>query len=507
MVQTNVNSKVILTEKVRKSQEKKRLPKNPSTVVIFERKKENNPVNNVRIKTQVLVAPYFSKCVVHIIYYTQYYPNYQKTHTKIEIGWYRMVKLFLDSVTATKGVNPAQNNPYSLLTWNFIQSIGKNIGPNSYKSVLVQYVTLSTLATLLLAITMTTINSMRKNTGIFVKHGKNGKSDGKSDTKGTTSNKSNRHGNGKSHDIAIYQQIHTLEMVTIEARLVAVTKIVTHFTLMMLLTPKATKNKLHDVAMTNKLGKRPTPAPAVQTVPTHTWSSLSWSVAQLKGWGELVNAELQTQSQSRDIRPSGFPPGPPEPQVLDLDVGDLVGRVGDLEGEQVSDLEGDSDLGFPPPDPLPDPLPDPEGSWDLEGRHRTESGAQIARTESGAENLKKMKQTGKSPQITINYNSNNFTHYKLPQFNKSSRKTIKKIKANLSRVILAEYLTQESVFLLQNLREIAQVQVVSTIKVKERKDRPPKPAINTIPPYYYQIRFLGIRVAPGGTRQKDQKDD
>ena len=290
-MQTNVNPKVILTKKVKKSQKKKKLPKNPSTTTNFERKKEDNPVNNVRIKTQILVAPYFSKCVVYIIYYTHYYN--QKTHTKIEIGWYRMVKLSLDSVTATKGVDPAQNNPYSLLTRSFIRSIGKNIGPNSYKSVLVQYVTLSTLATLSLAITitMTIINLMRKNTGIFAKHGKNGKSG----IKGAIGNKSNKHGNGNSHDIAIYHQIHTLGIVLIEAKLVVVTKIVTHFTSIMSLTP----NKLHDAAMANKLGKRLTPAPVVQTVPTRMWSSLSRLAAWLKGRGEQIKApDLQLQTHS-----------------------------------------------------------------------------------------------------------------------------------------------------------------------------------------------------------------
>ena len=76
--------------------------------------------------------------------------------------------------------------------------------------------------------------------------------------------------------------------------------------------------------LANNLRERPTPTPAVRTVPIHTWSSPSWSAVWLKGWGELVNAELQTLEL-------------PEPWVLDLDVGGLVGRVGDLEGEQVKD--------------------------------------------------------------------------------------------------------------------------------------------------------------------------
>ena len=494
MVQTNVNPKVILTKKVKKSQKKKKLPKNPSTITNFERKKEDNPVNNVRIKTQILVAPYFSKCVVYIIYYTHYYN--QKTHTKIEIGWYRMAKLFLDSVTATKGVDPAQNNPYSLLTRSFIRSIGKNIGPNSYKSVLVQYVTLSTLATLPLAITitMTIIDSMRKNTGIFAKHGKNGKSG----IKGAIGNKSNKHGNGNSHDIAIYHQIYTLEIVLIEAKLVVVTKIVTHFTSMMLLTPKVTKNKLHDVVMANKLGKRLTPAPAVQTVPTRMWSSLSRSAMWLKGRGEQVKAPDPQLHSSR--QPWDRPPGPPELRVLDLDAGDLAGRVGDLEGEQVSDLRfpdlelGGLEVGDP-------------GRQELEVR--TESEARPGKTESEADRdpeadiqlkKKKMRQMGKSPdKIT-----NKLNQLKQPSITPNRITTA--TKPILPLPLPTKYLTQEWVFLPWRFGEGAPNQVESAIKVKEREDRPLKFITQITPSLPLMVcsvsRHMGYSIWPRLKRPK-----
>ena len=501
MVQTNKNSKVILAKKVKKTQKTEKLPKNPFTKVNVERNKENNPVNNVRIKTQVLVAPYFTKCIVHIIHYTHY--NIRITHTKIEIGWYKKAKLVPDSIIAAKGANQAQNKPYSPPTRSLTRSIGKNIGPNSYKSVLAQYIILSTLATLLLTI----ITDLKINTGIFVNHGKSGKN-GKNNVR---SNKGNKQGNGNSHDIAIYQQIHTLEAIKTdtEAVLVTITRIVTHFTLILVLTPKI------NVVMSsgsNKLGERPipAPAPAVLTVPTYTWSSLSWSVAWLKGWGEQVNAELQIW----DTRLPGPPPlprplpGPPEPRVLHLDVGDLVGRVGDLEGEQVSDLEFPDPLPDPLPDPpldpLPDPPPDPEGSWDLEGRW-TESEAQTARTESGAENLKKTKQMGKSQKI-INYN--NFMQYMLPQFYKSLCNLMEKTKANLSQILPVKYLAQEGVFLPQDLGEVTQNQVISAERVVKRKDRSIKlitstPLTPTPQPSIHSVsRHKGCSTRPKTKRPK-----
>ena len=235
--------------------------------------------------------------------------------------------------------------------------------------------------------------------------------------------------------------------------------------------------------------------------PWPPWTS--WpSIRAIRG-----QTQLQTQTQRQQ---SWGPPGPPEPLVLDLDIGGLVGHVGDLKGEQVSDL------GFPLPDP--EGSRDPEGRWDPKTRRlgrteseardgKTESGARIARTESRAEtnlNLKKMKQMGKSPTISTNYN--NFIHYMLPQFNKFLSKSLEKIKANLSQILPEMYLTPENVFLLRKLGEVTQNQVISAEKVGKRKDRPLKLTISTTPtppPLLYSVsRHKGCDIRPKIKRPK-----
>ena len=143
------------------------------------------------------------------------------------------------------------------------------------------------------------------------------------------------------------------------------------------------KNKLHDLA-TNKLHERPIsvyPVLAVRTAPTYTWSALSWTAVWLVGRGELVKVSFQTQITQAW--------GPPEPQVLNLDVGDFVGRVGDLGGRksgqssrQLMEMEGSQ-------------MMDGRWKWDA----RTESGAQTGRTESGAELKEVRKTTLKTPRI------------------------------------------------------------------------------------------------------------
>ena len=88
------------------------------------------------------------------------------------------------------------------------------------------------------------------------------------------------------------------------------------------------KNKLHDLVK-NKQHERLIsvyPVPAVRTAPTYTWSTSSWSAVWLVGWGELVKAHFQTQVTQAW--------GPPDLRVLDLDVVDLVGRVGGLGGRK-----------------------------------------------------------------------------------------------------------------------------------------------------------------------------
>ena len=77
-------------------------------------------------------------------------------------------------------------------------------------------------------------------------------------------------------------------------------------------------------------------------------------------------------------------PGPPEAQVPDLDVGGLVGRVGDLEGEQV---RGGPKIG--PSSGSPEVKETESGAQTigrLESGRRMESGAVTEMTESEAEN-------------------------------------------------------------------------------------------------------------------------
>ena len=97
--------------------------------------------------------------------------------------------------------------------------------------------------------------------------------------------------------------------------------------------------------------------------------------------------DFQTPGDTRSLVP-----GPPEAQVPDLDVGDLVGRVGGLEGEQVrgGPKVGPS-LGSPE-------VKGTESGAQATGRsesdRRMESGAVTVMTESEAENeLKEVSKT------------------------------------------------------------------------------------------------------------------
>ena len=164
------------------------------------------------------------------------------------------------------------------------------------------------------------------------------------------------------------------------------------------------KNKLHDHKMTNKLRERPmssSSTPAVRTVPSLTWSSSSWTAAWVRGWGEEVMDDFQTPGDTRSLVP-----GPPEAQVPDLDVGDLVGRVGGLEGEQVrgGPKVGPS-LGSPE-------VKGTESGAQATGRsesdRRMESGAVTVMTESEAENeLKEVSKT-RLKQLDLFLNTQSF---------------------------------------------------------------------------------------------------
>ena len=167
-----------------------------------------------------------------------------------------------------------------------------------------------------------------------------------------------------------------------------------------------------------------------------------------------------------------FSPGPPEGQVLDLDVGDLAGRVGDLEGEQVSDLRfPDLELGGLEVGGLE--VGSPEGRQESEVK--TESEARSGKTESEADRnpeasirlkKKKMKQMGKSPaKLTNKLNQ-------LKQLNIIPNRITTVIKPILPLTLPKKYLTQEWVFLPWRFGEVAPNQVESAIKVKKREDRP-----------------------------------
>ena len=131
------------------------------------------------------------------------------------------------------------------------------------------------------------------------------------------------------------------------------------------------KNKLADLKLTNKLRERPIigyPVLAVRTAPTHTWSSSSRTAVWLIGQGEQVRADVQTSGVQAW--------GPPELRVPDLVIGDTVGLVGDLEGEEVrAKLRTSEGVDSQKANQVVGEL----------GNARTESGAQIGVTESGAQ--------------------------------------------------------------------------------------------------------------------------
>ena len=429
---------------------------------------ESNPMINARIKTtKILFAPYFTNCVVYYIHYV--HKNQLITQTKIERGLSRREKLFPDSAMAVERGSLAWNKPFAPRVQRFNQSPSKVVGPNSYLSVLVQYIILNTLANLLLAIITNLIDII---TGIFVNHDRS-ETNGIKGKKGKRGIKisGNKYKSGIIHGNAIYRQIHITE-----AKLIETMRIVTNFTITFRITLAInkqhdyTKNKLHDYKK-NKLHElvmlavRPTLT--VQTVPTYTWLSLCRLVVWLKGQGDQVRV-LQIP------RPQVFSPGPPEGQVLDLDVGDLAGRVGDLEGEQVSDLRfPDLELGGLEVGGLE--VGSPEGRQEPEVR--TESEARSGKTESEADRnpeagiqlkKKKMKQMGKSPaKLTNKLNQSK-------QLNIIPNRIATVIKPIIPLTLPKKYLTQEWVFLPWRFGEEAPNQVESAIKVKKREDRPIK---------------------------------
>ena len=129
--------------------------------------------------------------------------------------------------------------------------------------------------------------------------------------------------------------------------------------------------------------------------------------------------DFQTPGDTRSLVP-----GPPEAQVPDLDVGDLVGRVGGLEGEQVrgGPKVGPS-LGSPE-------VKGTESGAQATGRsesdRRMESGAVTVMTESEAENeLKEVSKTRlKQSDLFLNTQSfrkdyKNYKNYKTRSQNES----------------------------------------------------------------------------------------
>ena len=111
--------------------------------------------------------------------------------------------------------------------------------------------------------------------------------------------------------------------------------------------------------------------------------------------------DFQTPGDTRSLVP-----GPPEAQVPDLDVGDLVGRVGGLEGEQV---RGGPKVG---PSPGSPEVKGTESGAQATGRsesgRRMESGAVTVMTESEAENeLKEVSKT-RLKQLDLFLNTQSF---------------------------------------------------------------------------------------------------
>ena len=432
MVQTDKNSSknVMFMVKSIKNNPKSKKPSNiPTTNTNFN--PESNPVINARIKnTRISFAPYFTNCVVYYIHYVQ--KNQLITHTKIESSFSRREKLFPDSSVAIERGSPVRNKPFAPRVQRFNRSPSKIVGPNSYLSVLVQYTILNTLANLLLTIITNLIEII---TGIFVNHDRS-ETNGIKGKKGKRGIKiiGNKHKSGIIHGNAIYRQIHITE-----AKLVETMRIVTNFTITFKITLAITRNKQHDYKK-NKL---------------HDYGKNKLH--------ELVMLDMQA-----------FSPGPPEGQVLDLDVGDLAGRVGDLEGEQVSDLRfPDLELGGLEVGGLEVGSPERR----QESEVRTESEARSGKTESEADRnpeagiqlkKKKMKQMGKSPaKLTNKLNQ-------LKQLNIIPNRITTVIKPILPLTLPKKYLTQEWVFLPWRFGVVAPNQVESAIKVKKREDRPLK---------------------------------